>query len=419
MSTLITASLVDRLVDELATAEAIDIACAYCTASKPVERILAAGAIGKPIRALLGIDDSITSPGVIRRFCDLPRGTVRLGTARPPSTARFHPKVIAFHRPNGNGTAWIGSANLTDLAYSGDNEELVVQVPLTADILNWFEKLWSSARSRVADESAIQEYEQSRRFLPRPTPTATLRPPQETARIERNQLHASDHMSWDAYFARLCDVDVFRPSHDHTSWSVFGETFSYLETIREGQLLFGLSSWEILSDHAIRVLMPRSQSDEWDGAWGLLGSMGAAAKASANFRNDAEFRELMRKIAARAAASRSPEEFRSNAEVAVRRGCEIERVGPGVITRLLALACPQYAISVNSQSSYGLGMASLGKQVTATALGSPRSYHRLLEWAHRQPWFLARRPNGGVERLAWENRSALIDALVYDPRRSA
>ena len=86
--------------------------------------------------------------------------------------------------------------------------------------------------------------------------------------------------------------------------------------------------------------------------------------------------------------------------------------GPGVVTRLLALARPDRLVSVNDRSRHGLS-ESFG--LARTTPGEPRNYRRLLERLYERPWYADRPGRSNRERELWSMRAALIDSFVYDP----
>ncbi len=89
------------------------------------------------------------------------------------------------------------------------------------------------------------------------------------------------------------------------------------------------------------------------------------------------------------------------------------RTGPAATTRWLALARPDYLVSVNGASVPGLdAAANLPQNHPALA----KKYDTLLKWTHGQEWF----SEVGVTELSvpleleiWNNRVALVGVFVY------
>ena len=88
--------------------------------------------------------------------------------------------------------------------------------------------------------------------------------------------------------------------------------------------------------------------------------------------------------------------------------------GPGAATRLLALARPDFLVSVNGASAAGLGKLISGKPRKPEWLA--KRYDKLLKWVYDQPWFKAKKPESclELERKIWNSRAALLDAFVYE-----
>src|ERR1700730_11667052 len=62
--------------------------------------------------------------------------------------------------------------------------------------------------------------------------------------------------------------------------------------------------------------------------------------------------------------------------------------GSGIATRLIALAKPEFGVSVNAGSATNLATLS----ATPRSLGRPQNYSQLLDWIYKQPWFVSPQP---------------------------
>ena len=138
---------------------------------------------------LLGLDDSVTQPGVIELLRSLHHSTVRIASFEK-SGRRFHPKFYAFTRiakPSAF-SAMIGSVNLTANAFHGNGEAAVLlecKSKQDKDAVNsaW-DRLWTQGyEPSVADLQAYSEIYKNRRGLhrklgqianPNPPPYKTL-----------------------------------------------------------------------------------------------------------------------------------------------------------------------------------------------------------------------------------------------------
>ena len=163
--------------------------------------------------------------------------------------------------------------------------------------------------------------------------------------------------------------------------------------------------------------------DEPDGTWGLLGSLDAAGTAKQVFlrSHETKYRPVLRRL--RRSVDRviqSGDDEIVDAAVEVLEdlcrtdGKGVAGFGPGVVTRLLALARPDSLVSVNDGSRHGLS-ALFG--LARTTLEKPRNYRRLLEAVYELPWYGDRPGRSQRERRLWSMRAALIDSFVYDPSR--
>src|SRR5690349_226371 len=96
---LLTAKDLPRRLDELLEGcGRLDVAVAYCCSGGPLDSVIAASRV--QLRAILGIDDGVTSPVAIGSLLSRPNTSVRLGTVCPPVNQRFHPKVYLFRARN-------------------------------------------------------------------------------------------------------------------------------------------------------------------------------------------------------------------------------------------------------------------------------------------------------------------------------
>lgn len=150
MKTLLTDSEILREFEkQLKSAERVDLASAWATEGPALEA-LAARRIR--LRALVGLNHGITTPGALRRLNEI-------GCLRVVRKSRlFHAKVYLFHYARG-GVAWIGSANFTGKGFgtdNGRNEEVMFQTRAIKGVADWFNQRWDEAGP--LDEDALNEY---------------------------------------------------------------------------------------------------------------------------------------------------------------------------------------------------------------------------------------------------------------------
>jgi hypothetical protein len=147
--------------------------------------------------------------------------------------------------------------------------------------------------------------------------------------------------------------------------------------------------------------------------------MGAAGRASNVFktasRRNNEIRRTIR-AALQPVIDASDDAFARRACDFIANVTAIDHFGGAIATRLLALARPDRAISVNNGSRgrlaklTGLPNTSLGR----APHGRARSYLDLLNWFEQRPWYSDPTPTNAFERLLASARAALLDALVYE-----
>ncbi len=95
---------------------------------------------------------------------------------------------------------------------------------------------------------------------------------------------------------------------------------------------------------------------------------------------------------------------------------EVDGIGMGGATRLMAIARPDYYFTVNSASREGINSL-LGPTHDDSPTKRAESYLNLLELIRSFEWFNAPKPATGAgtseERFAWSARVALLDAIFY------
>jgi hypothetical protein len=208
-------------------------------------------------------------------------------------------------------------------------------------------------------------------------------------------------------------------SHPATAFgedfSVLGNDRSWLATIQEAGSIVRAPSWVGLADDQRRAVLGVSKGI---GGWALLGSMGAAGNAKQIF---AGVTDAQRATLARLRKALDPliaaEGVPASIDAAV--GCleamsSEPGISHGVATRLIALARPDVAISVNAGSAPHIG-ALTGLPKSPSSLASAKNYRALLSWVARQPWHGVPRPADPWQAMLWGARAALLDCFVYEP----
>lgn len=166
--------LLPHLLELLDQASAVDIAVAFSMHSgvklifPHLQDVLDRN--GR-VRILTGDYLGISEPNALRLLCDL-TGDIQLKIYEAGSTS-FHPKSYILYRGPGDGTAFIGSSNLSQTALRVGvewNYRVVTaqdQIGF-AHVVEGFERLFTQDQARLLTPQWIDQYEQRRRTLPTP-----------------------------------------------------------------------------------------------------------------------------------------------------------------------------------------------------------------------------------------------------------
>ena len=409
---LTTKALNERFEANLARSIRVDIATAWATEGPALDLLCKAADDERvKVRAIVGIYGNATHPKALERLRDI--GTLRLAEG---DGSMFHPKVYIFHGPD-ESCAWIGSANFTGAGFAR-NEEVVHETGDVAGVADWFARRWNKC-GRLR-RGAIEGYRKRRRSQGVSRGLAELTAGRTEVGTKGRLALLRGANGWKEYVAALeaCNESWLDEGY---GWSVLAEMHSYLHTIAEAGAVARSERWTGLSPERAAMLL--GLRDEPDGTWGLLGSLGAAGTAKQVFlrSDEARHRPVLRRL--RRSVDRviraGDDEIVDAAVEVIQDLCRtdgkgVAGFGPGVVTRLLALARPDRLGSVNDGSRRGL--SELFGLPRAT-LGRPRNYRRLLEAVYELPWYWDRPGRSRRERRLWSMRAALIDSFVYDPRR--
>ena len=189
--------------------------------------------------------------------------------------------------------------------------------------------------------------------------------------------------------------------------SVLGETHSWYETIDVLRILLRQELEHFNEDDGRRLLGVRGTGPNW----GLLGSMRQRAFGVV-FNSNRNRRKVQEAIDYVARAS--DKEFPRAAIEAYESMVGIPDLGTATATRLLALARPDYVVSLNEGSRVGL--AKYFDMTLPRGNVEAERYRDLLEILYDKPWFDIAEPETQRERNIWSMRAALVDCFVYSDR---
>jgi hypothetical protein len=222
-----------------------------------------------------------------------------------------------------------------------------------------------------------------------------------------------------AYYARLTEADALR-KHEYpvfisakTSVSNNNVLISWVETIEAAAELFqDERDWADLGDGEIAVLLGLRHGGK---DWGLLGNMGLAGTAVQAFKRLPDVRSFIRGQLSFVLQAKHIGQVAANVIGSI---SALPGFGGGIATRLIALARPENAVSVNNGSAPGLAKL-LGWRQNPLTLATAQNYPRLLGWLSEQPWHNSPEPTEAELQRVWKIRAALIDVFVYEPPRKS
>ena len=405
--------LLHRFKELLETARSVDITTAWATPGRHLQALRdAVGRGDVKVRAIVGISGNATHPDALKELNGIPGGNLRIV---PNGGRLFHPKLYLFELRAGGiveRRAWIGSANFTRAGFGGRsaaNEEVVLEVGPgeRADALaDWFQERWDRWRMDSPVLEGIGQYEKD---WDREPPHRELRRMTSGAVSRRRDLLDGDlrPLTLEEYHQALkeCEENL---RDEGWGWGVLDpQGQSYMRAIRERRkLLLGAARWSQLDADSKRLLTggyPR-KDPEW---WGLTGRV-RPSHIGAVLGHQEQIKVTLERV-----ENARDDEFPGIAVGAMRELTDIENVGYGTATLMLALARPDRCLSLNGASEDGFGaLASMSRWT----LGKPDNYGKLLAWLYEQPWYrdAPPPPGGGLTRI-WEFRAALVDSFVYEP----
>ena len=399
-----------RFTALLSTASSVDIATAWATPGEHLRALDAAASRDVKVRAIVGISGNATHPDALEELIRITAGDLRIV---PEGDPLFHPKLYLFewHESGiAKRQAWIGSANFTRAGfggYSNANEEIVLEVgpgePADA-LADWFRERWDRCRVDSPIEDEIGRY---RKDWKRSPPNRQIRLVTSGSVSERRDLLDDAHrpLSLEGYRRALEECEGLLRDEGR-GWRILDPAGrSYMRAISDrSKLLLGATSWSELDvDHQRRLKGSYRRDDlKW---WGLTGrlvrkSWPAVRQSETNIRATLN--------AVRRAQDR---EFPDIAVDAMRALMDIDDVGHGTATLLLALARPDRLLSLNARSAKAYGALS---RLSHSTLGEPENYRKLLRWLYRQRWYKDGPPTDEGLVGIWESRAALVDSFVYE-----
>ena len=398
--------LLPRLKNHLRTANRVDIATAWMSFGEAFTALHEfATTRPRSLRAIVGTSGTATHPRALRLLQEV--AELRL----PNSSPLFHPKLIVFHQPKAV-VVWIGSANLTRCGFE-QNTEVVAELPDENGAARaWFEASWEALDQDC--DALLNRYADA--WRPGSTQRPDLEPPPSHDAL---WILAQGLTDWSSFVRALKVAGPFW--YRRFGCTVDGEASSWLNTISLGMEITRRASWDDLSNVDYHVLLGIKDDAKDIMGYGLLGSMQGAGEVKSVFLRSNDTHQSIResiRLSLQPSIQASNATFPKIAVEFIRQVSAIKHFGPAVATRLLALARPDLAISVNNGSRPGLAaLSGLPPSTLSKVPGGPRakSYVDLLEFLSTKEWYRNPQPSGRYEQTLANARAALLDCLVYVP----
>lgn len=402
-------NLLGRLDYHLERSNQIDVAVAWASDSDALSRLLAFGSGRGSLRTIVGISGNATHPNALRELS-------RCAQLRIPEGAGhlFHPKFYLFHQQR-KRIGWIGSANLTRPGFQ-QNDELVFEFSDENEKASkWFNQLWDS----LPEDCSTMLDDYVRDWQP---PSLSQSTPKEYAVVVADVYDLVGELTdWSSFVAAIAQADQYWSAADGSRQpatgksTVIGESSSWLNTITLGRAVVRREDWDELTREDCDLILGRR-------GYGLLGSMGGAGTASSVFTKTTPENLCIRNTirAALQPVLEANDDYFANAAcefIAVTR--KFHGFAGAMATRLLALARPDRAISVNGGSEANLSrLTKLPRSsLSKPPHGGARSYKDLLRWFEQKSWYSNPNPQDVYQHLLASARAGLFDAFVYEPRK--
>lgn len=396
-------SLCESLRRAAEGAVSVRILAAWATCGAGVECLRECRAQHK--RAVIGTTFAVTEPEALHRL-------MRLGfdvrvVDRLPNGGTFHPKVYLFEQRDGTFVAALGSANLTDAAFARNSEAMVrMHLPAASasSLVAHFESCWRGDVVRPVTNAWFEAYAERYRI-------ALLNRERDFAQAERGRGQARKQSQ---AAPQTSDLHGLMQS----DWTEYLQSLSGRKDMQEGYLDAADDSYL----HTLSLVTPLLRSglataDQQSigrvlgrHGCGWLGTVQLRRGRGARIGTDGELRALVDDCVRPLWNASSDSDCFDGARGVFSRLGAIDGIGPGFITRILAIARPDRFYSCNEASSAGL--ASLFG-VPRSRLGEWEGYREGLSVVYSTRWYTSPEPANTRSKRLWNARVALLDAYAY------
>jgi phospholipase D-like protein len=338
-----------------------------------------------------------TPPAFLEQFKN-----VNAARVVPPDGSTFHPKTYLFVSRE-RSVLLIGSANFTNSAMESNVESCCLiggetSERLFRDIQKFIEDdCWESAE--IIDSNFLRAYRIQHEATK--AARAVLR---KFSRLKRPTLSASRvdplEMNW------LDFVSKVRQKNLENRLKVLAQSRRLLDGVA------GFSKLATIERKAIAGTAGKRESGPESPDWGAFGRMsGFGVFQNLINTNSPEISDAMDCIPPTGAVTGDDydlfvQNFRNAFKGQARMG------GIPSASRLLAMKRPDYFVCIDAANRKGL-CSHFG--LSATAVNLENYWTDLIEPITLSSWWRAARPRGFDGRI-WDGRSALLDAIFYDPK---
>ncbi len=370
--------LLYRLQALLVASTHVDIAMAWIRRGNALDAVLAfASANPGRVRVVCGVNAYLTAPEALMQLNDSTQLKIAYGT----SGQKLHAKLLIF-KTQQSSIVWVGSANLTDAAFS-TNREIVCEFADDGSAGELFKNYWQEFRT--PDTDWPNKYAERCKQMPLDPPTS----------IRHLDAPVDPFISeeWAAYALSLRSRDEQR-----LKW-----LSGHLPEVTE----IALSDWQTLNKANAEKLLGIAAG------YGGLGTLIGAGVVKNIFFEDS-WTNLQTRAKIRSALDAVPLDHLAPAfEKMLQRAYETVTSLPGIdvatVTRLLSLMRPDRFVSVNGASIAGLSQLS---GISQTDLKTSTGYVELIRWVTQRAWWSVPKPEGDTGAY-WNQRAALLDILAY------
>lgn len=348
---------------------------------------------------VVGLDFHQTDPKFLRRF----RTWARVFES---ADGTFHPKVYLF-RHGDRFDAIVGSSNLTAGGFGANLEANVhltgaTRDPVFLSLVSFVEELGRGGRQMF--EREIDHYEgewrKRRRDVER---LRRVKPaPKSSGRAGGVQSALALHVDWRT-FARSLPRAVATRAAGGYFWRRSASVPGYIGVISEAQDLFARRK-----KLARMSVQDRLKVGGLVEPYGYFGRMTGAGRFNHYMRAEPERLDRALDHVPLKPVLVTEAHFRAFV-AAITKTKGLGR--PGVGSRLLAMKRPDVFLCLDSANRIGLSK-SFG--LPPGRLNTYDGYWELIALLRSCPWYSAPKPRGR-DRLIWEARVALVDALFYEP----